>query len=236
MNKKAKENEVREIPFVIDYPFIIRMFIEKEYAKICESSIPHKYVECEFYDRDRGEKITYMADDLEGTQIQIQAKCDTYSLCKVQQIYQSLSDEAVKEELKDYMSSIYPDRDIIVVNIEDIHNFSKYVYERYKQTNDYKKERIKKMLSDHESYVYDKKTEKFELVPLGEHFETIRQFLIEYFLDNSNLITNREKSSLEFGAFPRTLFNQADAYISANIRIKGNYQSRGMYKFNRIDE
>lgn len=239
MNKKIDRNnlaekEVIEIPFVIDYPFIIRMFIEKEYEKICEFSIPHEYVEDKFYDRECGERITFMTDDLEGTEIQIQAKCDAYAFGKVKQIYQFLSDEAVIEELKDYMSSIYPDRETIVVNIEDIHNFSKYVYDRYKQTNDYKKERIRKMLLYHESYVYDKKTEKFELVPFGKHFQTIRLFLMEYFLNNSNLITDHEKSFLEFGAFPHSFFDQADVYISENIVMKGTYQNKGIYKFNKI--
>lgn len=219
------------IPFTIHYPFIIRSFIEKEYEELCKQ-IPHNYEDVRYYDKEFNETVECTIDTLEETKEQIQAKCDIYPLYEVISIYNLISDNELERELLEYMDSDnYDDGEIITVEIEDIQNFAKYVYEKYKNTDDYKRKRIEAMCQYYNSYVYDLNTNRFETVKFGEHFQTIRQFLIEYFLDNPNLITTDEKHALEHNAFPKTLYEKSDKYIADNIVLKGTDNNEKNYTF-----
>lgn len=222
------------ITFTIHYPFIVRLLIEKEYEELLKQ-IPHDYEDVEYYDEEYSERVECTIDTLKETTEQIQAICDIYPLYEVISIYNLISDNELERELLEYMDSDNSkENETITVEIEDIQNFAKYVYEKYKNTDDYKRKRIEAMCQYYNSYVYDLNTNRFETVKFGEHFQTIRQFLIEYFLDNPNLITTDEKHALEHNAFPKTLYEKSDKYIADNIVLKGTDNNEKNYTFKNI--
>lgn len=229
--EQEKAFQKSEVPFTIHYPFIIRLLIEKEYEELLKQ-IPHNYKDVSYYDKEYGEAVKCTIDTLAETEEQIQAICDIYPLYEVISIYNSISDDELESELFEYMTSDYSENEeTITVEIEDIQNFAKYVYEKYKNTDEYNRKRIENMCRYYSSYVYDLNTNRFETVRFGEHFKTIRQFLIDYFLDNPNLITTGEKSALEHNAFPKTLYEKSDKYIADNIVLKGTANNEKNYTF-----
>lgn len=220
---------VSYIPFKIHWPFILRLYIEKCYEDICESDIPHKYVKEKYYDKDAEEMVEYTYDFIEGTRNQLQAKCDVYPLHNVR----NMKDEDIMNELEEYMCELYPDAENITVEIEDIRNFAKYVYDKYKLTEEYAEERLENMLRLHSMYVYDKSSKAFEFVEMGGHFVTIHKLAAKYLLKNVENLKDFEKSSLECNHVPESLYPIADRYITENIIMKGNYNCKESYQFER---
>lgn len=222
---------VSYIPFKIHWPFILRLYIEKCYEDICESDIPHKYVKEKYYDKDAEEMVEYTYDFIEGTRNQLQAKCDVYPLHNVIKLYQNKTDEVLMNEFEKYMCELYPDAENITVEIEDIRNFARYVYDKYKLTEGYAEARLENMLRLHTMYVFDRHSKTFEFVEMGGHFVTIHKLAAKYLLKNVENLKDFEKSSLECNHVPESLYPIADRYITENIIMKGNYNCKESYHF-----
>lgn len=233
MESLSNQKDVKSIPFTIHWPFILRLYIEKCYEDICESDIPHKYVKEKYYDKDAEEMVEYTYDFIEGTRNQLQAKCDVYPLHNVINLYQNMNDEDLMNELEKYMCELYPDAENITVEIEDIRNFAKYVYDKYKLTEEYAEARLENMLRLHTMYVFDKSSKLFEFVKMGAHFATIQKITSKYLLKNVDNLKDFEKSYLEFNCVPKSLYQIADQFISENIIMKGNYNCKESYQFER---
>lgn len=232
METEAHEG-ARYIPFKIHWPFILRLYIEKCYEEICESDIPHEYVKDKYYDEDAKEMVEYTYDFIEGTRNQIQAKCDVCSLHNVIKLYQNKTDDVLMNEFKEYMCELCPDAETITVEIEDVKNFAKSVYEKYKQTEDYAEARLENMLKYHTMYVFDRSSKVFEFVETGGHFVTIQKLVAKYLLKTVENLEDYENSSLKRNCVPKSLYPIADTYIAENIIMKGNYNCKELYRFKR---
>lgn len=233
MESLSNREDVKHIPFTIRWPFILRLYIEKCYEDICELEIPHKYVQKNFYDESCDDFVEYVSDELEDTKNQIQAKCDVYPLVEVYQIYRNMPDNELMGELEKYMSKQYPDADTLCIEIEDIKNFAKYLYDQYKQTNEYADERLKNMLRLHTMYVYDARCKQIEFVRMGEHFAAVRRFVARYFLETKDGLNEFDKDYLKYGEVPENLYEEADDYIAKYIKMKGNFNCEESYRLGK---
>lgn len=231
------ETEVHEdvsyIPFKIHWPFILRLYIEKCYEEICESDIPHEYVKDKYYDEDAKEFVEYTYDFIEDTRDQIQAKCDVWSLHNVIKLYQNKTDDVIMNEFEEYMCELYPDAENITVEIEDIRNFAKHVFNKYKLTEEYAETRVENMLKYHTMYVFDRSSKVFEFVEMGDHFVAIQKIVAKYLLKTVENLKDFENSSLKRDCVPKSLYPIADKYIAENIIMKGNYNCKKSYRFER---
>lgn len=227
------ETEIHEdvsyIPFKIDWPFILRLYIEKCYEEICESNIPHEYVKDKYYDEDTKEMVEYTFDFIEGTRNQLQAMCDVYPLHNVR----NMKDEDLMNEFEEYMRELYLNAENITVEIEDIRNFSRYVHDKYKLTEEYAEARLENMLKLHTMYVFDRYSKAFEFVEMGGHFVTMHKLAADYILKNVDNLEDFEKLSLKRNYVPETLYPIADKYVAENIIMKGNYNCKESYRFER---